>query len=141
MVSSKGDVYTGDWEHDKQCGYGEMVLANGDRYCGQFNDGVMNGFGKHEWTKSGDVFEGNWENGEMHGNGVLTTNHGRYEGHWNRGIKSGKGRLDLPGKVTYVGTFKSGSISDTFGIIRSKDGSKFEVRPRTFHDPEMEQIF
>lgn len=118
-----------------------MILANGDSYRGQFNDGVMNGFGKHEWAKSGDIYEGLWQNGEMHGNGVLTTKHGRYEGQWNRGVKSGNGRLDLPGKGTYVGTFKDGSIKNTFGVIRSYDGCKFEVRPRTFHDAEMDQKF
>lgn len=35
-----GDIYVGTYEHDKKCGYGRYVWANGCIYEGSFADDV-----------------------------------------------------------------------------------------------------
>ena len=69
--------YTGYFECGLKAGKeGVFVWPNGDRYQGEFRDGVMKGQGTFE-TISGYRYKGEWENNQRHGHGVETFPSGR----------------------------------------------------------------
>lgn len=60
-VFQDGSCLHGLWEDDLVV-QGELLLGNGDRYDGQFSDGLFNGIGKYYW-KEGDWFSGLFKDG------------------------------------------------------------------------------
>jgi hypothetical protein len=56
---------------------------NGERYEGQFKEGVYSGFGKY-YFKDGTRFGGNWVNDKRHGSGTQfdANDNVDYKGHW-----------------------------------------------------------
>jgi hypothetical protein len=59
-----------------------MTYRSGDRYTGEFRDGVKSGQGEMRYA-NGDVYRGEFENDKPHGNGTLVMSNGaKYEGGW-----------------------------------------------------------
>lgn len=78
-------IYTGDLKGGEPNGDGVLRLDNGDRYEGQFLEGLFHGEGTYTW-KNGAVYRGEFENGEIHGQGVYTSSSGELqEGRWEKG--------------------------------------------------------
>jgi hypothetical protein len=50
--------------------YSSLIMRDGSKYSGDFNDGEITGFGLKTWV-DGKVFKGQFKEGEMHGQGVL----------------------------------------------------------------------
>ena len=50
-------------------GYGIQTYDGGDKYEGDFKDGVKHGTGRYTWA-NGRVYEGDWRDGKRHGSGV-----------------------------------------------------------------------
>jgi len=121
MKWSEGDKYEGDWVQGLRHGKGTYISkAAGCKYEGEYVDDLKSGQGKYTYA-TGDVYEGSWVQGKRHGLGKYTykENGGVYEGEWVDGVKQGKG--------TY--TFESGDIFE--GIYenneRNGDGSLVKV--------------
>ena len=55
-------------------GFGVFQYSNGNRYEGEFANGIMNGNGKFEWKDGskfdGAVYDGEWKNGKRNGMGM-----------------------------------------------------------------------
>ena len=84
------DDYEGSMRAGKVHGYGIHDFV-GNRYEGEFRDGVRWGEGSLVWA-DGDRYEGGWRNDTMHGQGTLTEADGhRYEGGFRDGEKHGRG--------------------------------------------------
>lgn len=67
MVSAEGGLYVGETnEDDKRQGRGEYSWPNGDRYHGDFADGVKNGNGILYFS-NGDKRVGVWKNDKLNG--------------------------------------------------------------------------
>ena len=63
-----------------------MEYINGDRYEGQWREGMRWGFGKLRFQKDGESYEGEWFKDLMHGNGIFMDRKGMQEGSWDKGI-------------------------------------------------------
>lgn len=131
-----GSVYTGEWKDDVFHGIGELLYRNGNKYEGQFENGVRKGEGvlyvpetattlkesyrgawkdgkRHgfgtEWLDNGDAYEGEWVNGNRSGWGVLHLADGdRYEGEWFEGLQHGCGTHFEANGNKYTGGWEYG---------------------------------
>ena len=89
MTWASGDVYDGQWEHDKQNGVGVIIYADGSCYSGGWNRGVMQGTGTFTWADA-DQYEGQWLNDRPHGYGVFRWANGDlFEGQLVQGFAQG----------------------------------------------------
>jgi len=78
-------TYTGGLKGGEPDGAGVLQLDNGDRYEGEFAEGLFHGEGTYTW-KNGAVYRGEFADGEIHGQGVYTSSSGeRREGRWEKG--------------------------------------------------------
>ncbi|MGT2799568.1 hypothetical protein [Streptococcus marmotae] len=78
-------TYHGTVVASKMSGKGTLTFENGDKYEGQFKNGIFNG--KGTFTSAAG-----WS----------------YEGEFKNGIAEGQGKLTTESKVVYEGTFKQG---------------------------------
>ena len=99
-------------------GEGELIYPEDDEfnrvsYNGNFKAGKKSGKGKFVW-KNGEKYEGNFENDLRNGFGVYTYSKedaGDYhEGHWKDDKKSGKGKLVFKDGTKQEGIFENGSL-------------------------------
>ena len=67
-------------------GYYTQTYNNGDKYVGNFVNGIKSGQGIYTWA-SNDYYEGDFNHDTLHGWGIYYWTSGRtYEGWWNLGI-------------------------------------------------------
>ncbi|KAI8016390.1 Phosphatidylinositol 4-phosphate 5-kinase 9 [Camellia lanceoleosa] len=85
---------------------GELVLSNGESYCGSLLDNMPEGSGKYVWSGSC-----------------------KYEGEWRRGMRHGFGELQWPSGAVYKGEF-SGGYMNGIGTYIGPDNMKYEGRWR-----------
>jgi serine/threonine protein kinase len=106
--------YSGGWLKDKFHGFGTMEFldpkAAGQKYVGQFADGMFNGKGTYTWP-SGQKFVGNYLNDVRNGQGTLTYSDGRkYVGNFVNDLFDGQGAFyDSKGILVYQGLWENGS--------------------------------
>ncbi len=78
MLPSK---YNGDWLYGK----GELKLANGFKYIGEWTDGEITGLGKATYN-NGNVYSGYLKKAQPHGVGKMIYISGRvFKGIWDNG--------------------------------------------------------
>ena len=56
-------------------GQGTFLFDGGNKYTGQFKNGLQNGQGTHTYVNGGR-YVGQWKDGKYHGHGVFTKNNG-----------------------------------------------------------------
>ena len=102
-------VYEGQFHKDKKHGKGKIkYIQSGDKYEGDFYDGIINGYGKYEWANK-CVYIGNFLNGEMDGKGLFKWPDGsEYEGDYVKGVREGLGKFTWSNGNTFKGVFKKG---------------------------------
>ncbi|KAK2839612.1 hypothetical protein Q5P01_013352 [Channa striata] len=72
-----GRTYCGNFKNGLEDGYGECIIHNKvlnklDTYKGHWRDGKIHGFGKYKYS-SGEVYEGCFCDGQRHGYGMLNS--------------------------------------------------------------------
>jgi hypothetical protein len=82
----------------------DAVTPDGGTYFGALLNGKLHGKGIIEW-KNGARYEGGFEHGLFSGKGKFTTAAYVYEGDYKDGMKMGHGRYAEPDGVIYVGQF------------------------------------
>ncbi|XP_074641997.1 MORN repeat-containing protein 4-like [Tubulanus polymorphus] len=92
-----GSEYIGEWNEDgKRHGMGHMILPDGSKYHGSFDNGFCSGLGMILFA-DGSRYEGEFKDGKFHGYGIFTRCDGmRYEGQLNDGKINGLGLLTYP---------------------------------------------
>jgi len=119
-----GAVYKGEYKNGLFDGEGQLVWSNGNRYVGEFRQGLKHGKGR-DMLASGTVYDGDFVNGFWEGQGTLETGTGgTYVGEFKQGMLSGKGKyVSFDGKV-YDGDFKNNRMNGKGSIIYP-DGGRF----------------
>ena len=122
---ASGNRYEGDFKNGMEDGKGKYFFASGSRYEGDFKKGKMDGKGKL-FHASGNRYEGDFKNGKYDGKGKYFYASGyRYEGDWKNGVIDGKGKDFYANGDSYEGDFKNGK-RDGKGKYFYADGSRYE---------------
>jgi hypothetical protein len=93
-------------------GLGSKTFPDGDKYVGEWKDGVRNGQGIFTFGKGkheGDKFVGEYKDGVRNGQGTYTwTNGQKYVGEWKDEKENGQGTMSLSNGEKFVGEYKDG---------------------------------
>lgn len=102
-----------------------MDLPNGDRYEGEFRNGLFNGRGVYT-CRNGDRYEGEFLDDLKHGKGTYTSAGGdKYVGEFANDHRQGQGTLFFANGDRYVGGFDAGSANGK-GVMVYENGSRYE---------------
>lgn len=86
----------------------DAVLADGGRYYGPLQDGLLHGEGELRW-RNGARYAGGFAHGLFDGTGELHAADGSvYRGEFRDGLRDGQGRLELRDGTVYEGSFAQG---------------------------------
>lgn len=91
LIYANGDRYEGDFINGMFHGKGVFIWAKGDRYEGDFFLNKRTGKGIYSWA-SGERYEGDFVDGKLDGWGIYTWPDGEYyEGEFVDNVRTGKG--------------------------------------------------
>lgn len=98
-------------EGDCKNGYGTIMYQSGNKYQGEFSNGLKHGYGKFIW-KSGSKYKGDWVQNKREGDGEeILTNGNRYVGQWLADKKHGTGVIyDASNNILQQGTWSNGTF-------------------------------
>lgn len=102
-----GNRYVGQYKDGIPKGKGKMYFSDGkySSYEGEFVDGMFLGKGKMIW-QNGDIYEGVWKNNKRDGQGTLTCSDGtKYNGEWKNDQRNGVGTQMYNDGGEYFGYF------------------------------------
>ncbi|RLO08190.1 hypothetical protein DYB28_002156 [Aphanomyces astaci] len=110
MKYGTGNVYEGRWANGVKCGQGTMHWFDKmEKYDGGWLDDKQHGHGVHVWKameKRGNRYEGEFADGVRDGYGIFYyANGARYEGHWDTNVKNGLGLFFFEDGTIYEGEF------------------------------------
>lgn len=87
-----------------------VTFPNGDRYEGEFKNGLCDGWGAYT-HRNGDRYEGEFRNDMKQGKGTFTYRNGeKYIGAFAHDMKNGRGTFMFKDGSRYVGEFKNDMI-------------------------------
>lgn len=100
--------YQGYIENRKPNGLGILIFPNGDKYVGEFKDGIRNGQGTYTFSNGGK-YVGEFKEGLPNGQGTFTFPSGdKYVGEFKDGLYDGQGTVTYSTGRKYVGEYKDG---------------------------------
>jgi hypothetical protein len=113
-------------EYGERHGHGVVTWSNGDRYEGEFFNGVRHGSGSLFFA-DGSEYVGEWECNYMHGHGTRRFPNGDvYVGGYHDGKRSGPdGRFYFANGDLYVGNW-SNDLMNGMGRYYYSNGQRFE---------------
>mgnify|MGYP001198064306 CR=1 FL=1 len=104
---------------------GTYLYENGDKYVGEFSDGMRNGNGTYTYA-NGNKYKGLWIEDKKNGKGeFIFPNGNKYIGDFVDGKWTGKGTLTNYFGDKYIGEFKNGQRHGK-GTVSSVDGFTYE---------------
>ena len=114
---SSGASYKGDWRYDKRDGNGSFTYTCGDSYSGQWMRGKYHGIGKYTSSRTtaklADDYDGEWKEDRPDGVGLYRYNESgdQYEGAFESGLRTGKGKYTFANGNVYEGAYQFGERS------------------------------
>eukprot|EP00977_Amphora_coffeiformis_P000538 scaffold132_cov170-Amphora_coffeaeformis.AAC.17 len=132
-------VYEGEWQLDKEHGFGTLWTGDKRRtiYQGEWTGGRIHGQGKYYYydsnsdaTSSGNKtqsrYEGEFRENLRHGNGMYVLPDGStYNGQWQNGNMTGRGIFTWPDGSVYDGDWKDNQRHGN-GVLKASDGFCYE---------------
>lgn len=101
-----------------------VTFPNGDRYEGEFKDGLLHGWGVYYYA-NGDKYEGEFKTDVKHGKGAFTYHSGdKHIGEFKDGVKHGRGSFIFHNGDRYAGEFRDDMINGK-GTMLYKKGNKY----------------
>jgi SH3-like domain-containing protein len=105
-------------------GQGTVVLPDGRRYVGEFQDGIRTGRGLMMFP-DGTKYLGDWQNDKPHGQGTLSSvGKFEYAGGFANGVREGQGTLETVDGKKYSGQWQK-DVPHGLGKIIYPDGAMF----------------
>jgi len=120
-------TYDGEWKHNKMCGRGFGVFADGSTYEGEFQDDNPHGYGIAVYPGGGRD-EGCWVNGDLNGYCVShfspddEDERESYMGEFKDNVMHGKGEMRWTDGVRVITQWVEG-LKQGEAILYSPDGS------------------
>ena len=126
ITHANGDIYQGEWNNGKACGYGVYVDLVGSIYRGEWDEDQFHGKGIEMWNFGDIKYQGDFVHAQKTGKGKFEFEGNYYEGEFRNGLFEGLGKYYFAesGK-TYEGEFHDNSIIGR-GVMMWADGSKYE---------------
>lgn len=106
-------------------GRGAYTFASGDRYEGEYSNGLCHGQGAYSW-KNGSMYEGEYRHGSKSGVGTESTARGRFTGEWCDNKIHGRGVWQWKTGTIYQGFFEMNC--PTQAVLCERDGQCFTVQ-------------
>merc|ERR1711915_733733 len=113
-------MYDGEWKNKAAHGYGVMRWQNGDRYEGDWSDGLRQGKGKYTSKSTGGKYDGQYKNE-------------KYEGKWEAGLKEGEGKFTYASGDVFTGPYVAGNRHGMGELVKA-DG---EVRSENYEEGKL----
>ena len=113
-----GDKYEGEWREGLMHGRGKYTFADGTFYEGEWKDDKRHGRGKEAFA-DGRIYDGEWKEDNRHGRAKFTFADGaKYEGEFVDGLLHGQVTHTLASGEKYVGEFLKGQrVTNSFKRI------------------------
>jgi len=131
VTSRHGTTYQGEWLDNKKTGYGVQVYPSGDKFEGQWQEGLRHGEGTL-WAPVGKaqklrkIYVGGWRNDKRHGKGTCFFKSGQlFQGWWINGKMHGQGTLRYANGDLYIGEWLDGQRSGQ-GTLNKANGDCYE---------------
>jgi hypothetical protein len=80
-----------------------LSKSSGDKYDGEFENGVFHGEGAYNWLDPKLKYKGQFRGGLIHGHGTLHNYNGIYEGEFRKGMCTGRGTMNFYNGDKYTG--------------------------------------
>jgi hypothetical protein len=117
--------YSGPWKFNMPYNTGKFTLDTGAIYEGQWLNGIPNGKGVYNFTRTGNKYIGNFQDGHIDGNGKFFFNNGDvYEGQFKNGAINGYGTFNYINGNVYEGQLKNGLLNGN-GVLTYGSGDKY----------------
>ena len=121
-------------------GHGTLRLLNGNKYTGEFVHGVFEGHGSYTFHTTNTTYEGQWQNGAKSGRGRETYSDGSvYIGEYAAGEREGKGRMEYGGdRGVFDGGWKDGRKHGE-GKVKERVDGKWRWRKGQWVDGRLQR--
>ena len=97
LVETNGNKYEGQFKDGLYHGQGKLEYIGGDKYVGEFKAGILSGQGSFFFNKSGGNYNGAFANGTFNGIGTYTFEDGwEQTGLWKDGAFIGSSKEEVP---------------------------------------------
>jgi len=124
LTLPNGDRYEGEFRDGLFCGWGVFVYHNGDRYEGEFADDQKNGKGAYTYA-NGDKYVGEFQRDKRNGQGTFFFSNGdRYVGAFSDNAIEGAGTMSYQNGNRYAGDFRNGLKHGT-GTFTYANGDRY----------------
>jgi hypothetical protein len=115
LIVKNGSKYKGYWNNGEFSGYGSVITYKGNYYEGSFYNWQLNGKGIKR-TIEGNVYKGNFVNFQKDGEGVEEVGQCKYTGMFSKDKRDGKGMI-MVNKEVYNVVYINGILDDKYKYI------------------------
>ncbi len=126
QATSNG-IYEGTFNiYGEYDGYGIYKFNNGEKYEGEYKNGIKNGKGKYTFS-NGDIYEGEYKNGLRDGEGdYIYKNGDKFTGLWKKGTANGYGEMYYINGDYFKGNWKNDKKNGKGTFYKKKSNRSFE---------------
>lgn len=118
-----GDQYIGQLKGEAPHGFGIMLHSNGSTEMGQWENGMLQGWGTYIGSDNFLAQAGNFKQGQVNGLALVKTVNSYQFGNWSNKALHGQG-FEFDNEQFYLGNFQK-SLPDDYGVKIREDGKVY----------------